>query len=169
MELPSTRLLRSSIVMVLDFTFSVAVRRFSSRSLPCPHEWRTSHKISPLTSYLDATQPSSNEHWRALTFNHDENDYSSSVCHVGSHPTMRCHKPSTSWPEMLLPSIYHGPDTSHDGYGGLIGELPIFLALITFSMQPQELPNVLPQIFRNGQWATHSLKHRRKLLPAATH
>jgi hypothetical protein len=62
---------------------------------------------------------------------------------------------------MLLPDIYHGPAYSAPGYGGLTGDLPIFLALMAFSMKPDRLPTQLPKLMRNGDWVTHERSHGR--------
>jgi hypothetical protein len=57
---------------------------------------------------------------------------------------------------MLLPDIYHTTVRTGDTrYGGIIGELPIFLALIAFSTSREYLPNVLPRVFNGGSWIVH--------------
>lgn len=71
-----------------------------------------------------------------------------------------------AWPKLLLPDIYHAHEIINDdrymGYGGLRGDLPIFLALIAFSTQPEWLKAVLPTTFVNGEWRTHDYPVRRK-------
>jgi hypothetical protein len=62
---------------------------------------------------------------------------------------------------MLLPDIYHGPAYPYQGYGGLTGDLPIFLSLIAFSMKPERLPQELPRMMHNGEWGTHTKSHGR--------
>jgi hypothetical protein len=64
---------------------------------------------------------------------------------------------------MLLPDIYHGPSVAKgQNYGALKGELPIFLALIALSLPGHHLPNVLPQLYVNGHWQSHTMAHGRK-------
>jgi hypothetical protein len=65
---------------------------------------------------------------------------------------------------MLLPDIYYhsAPTTPYQQYGGLKGELAIFLALVAFAMVPEKMPNVLPVMFQNGEWKTYSMPHGRK-------
>jgi hypothetical protein len=69
---------------------------------------------------------------------------------------LRVQRRDQAWPRLLLPDIYHTPTlTPHQQYGGLTGELPIFLALIAFSTSRDWLPNVLPTVFQNGAWVLH--------------
>lgn len=63
---------------------------------------------------------------------------------------------------MLLPDIYHGAAYPHTGYGGLTGELPIFLALLAFSMAPGHLANDLPNMMSGGSWRAHRQSHGRE-------
>jgi hypothetical protein len=109
----------------------------------------------------DATDPPPEETWHHLRFDWNEVDFSSSLTNNGTEAVMRCHNPTKKWPAMLLPDIYHGPAYPNEGYGGLTGDLPIFLALIAFSMQPEELAAELPKMMHNGKWQTHSLPHGR--------
>jgi hypothetical protein len=62
----------------------------------------------------------------------------------------------------LLPEIYHGPPTLHTPYGGLTGDLTIFLALMALSMQPEYLSVVLPMTRSSGKWKTHLYPHGSK-------
>ncbi|KAF2819668.1 hypothetical protein CC86DRAFT_306786, partial [Ophiobolus disseminans] len=109
----------------------------------------------------DATVPTLGEAWHPLTFDHDEMDLASYMTSAGSQSTLRVHSADQRWPHMLMPDIYHGPTALHKGYGGLVGELPIFLALIAFSMVPENLQQWLPLMRRAGSWQTHSLPHGR--------
>jgi len=103
----------------------------------------------------DATAPDDDETWLPLMFEHDIGRGSSGVCNVGHGHAMLCHRPQTVWLNMLLPSPYFGPPTQDPMRGGLRGELPVFLALIAFSMKPREISQVLPQMVQNGIWAVH--------------
>ena len=64
---------------------------------------------------------------------------------------------------MLLPSTNQvQPAPIHPGYGGLKGDLAIFLALIAMSMDRSNVTQMLPRMFVGGAWATHRLPHGRK-------
>jgi hypothetical protein len=102
----------------------------------------------------DATRISNDEHWGKLYFDH-EDDYSSYLTNAGENLTLACQRQDQRWPRMLLPNIYHGPNTPFQQYGGLCGELPIFLALMAFSIQRDHVNWWLQNSFVNGQWRTH--------------
>jgi hypothetical protein len=109
----------------------------------------------------DATNPSPNEAWHLLWFDWDETTLSSALTNAGTSRRLRVQNPSARWPRMLLPDIYHGPDYSAAGYGGLTGDLPIFLALIAFSMRPNRLVAQLPRLMVDGDWTEHQRSHGR--------
>jgi hypothetical protein len=71
---------------------------------------------------------------------------------------------------MLLPDIYHTtrPSPQNTGSGGLIGDLPIFLALVALSLPqgPQWLPHFLSTMFRDGVWQPHQMPVQRIVQPA---
>jgi hypothetical protein len=62
---------------------------------------------------------------------------------------------------MLLPDIYHGPPYSAPGYGGLTGDLPIFLGLLALSMKPDRLMTELPRLMQDGDWGEHQRHDKR--------
>ncbi|KAF2734315.1 hypothetical protein EJ04DRAFT_247237 [Polyplosphaeria fusca] len=104
----------------------------------------------------DATNPPDDENWHPLRFEHDERDYSSYLTNAGSHSTLRTQRLNQTWPRLLLPDIYHNPEpTPYEGYGGLKGELPIFLSLVAFSTPRNWLENVLPTMWSDGAWRVH--------------
>lgn len=104
----------------------------------------------------DATSPPEGENWHPLRFEHSDQDYSSFLTNAGDQPILRVQRSDQQWPRMLLPDIYHTPvRTVSQQYGGLTGELPIFLALIAFSTSREWLPNVLPTVFTGGAWGVH--------------
>jgi hypothetical protein len=109
----------------------------------------------------DATNPPQAETWHHLTFDWDPTNYSSALTNAGSERTLRIQNSNSHWPRMLLPDIYHGPHYISPGYGGLTGDLPIFLALIAFSMRPERLQSELPRMMQRGEWGTHSRSHGR--------
>ncbi|KAF2113808.1 hypothetical protein BDV96DRAFT_117764 [Lophiotrema nucula] len=106
----------------------------------------------------DATDPSDDENWHPLRFEWDEQDgYSSYLTNAAEHNTLRIQRAQQQWPSLLLPDIYHTTQlTPYQQYGGLKGELPIFLALMALSTSREWLPNVLPTIFAGGQFIPHT-------------
>lgn len=104
----------------------------------------------------DALNPSDEATWHPLRFEHSPINYSSYLTPAGTESILRVQRTDQQWPRMLLPDIYHTSVRSEtSSYGGLTGELPIFLALIAFSTSKDWLPNVLPIVFVGGAWTTH--------------
>jgi hypothetical protein len=66
---------------------------------------------------------------------------------------------------MLLPDIYHGPPYSAPGYGGLTGDLPIFLGLLALSMKPDRLMTELPRLIQRHDKRTSQMLCRAALSP----
>jgi hypothetical protein len=122
--------------------------------------YKGGHAFSVLRG--DATSPLPNETWHDLRFDHDEKDNSTYLTNDGTQRTISAQHPDSWWPSKLLPDIYHGSTHPHDGGGGLTGELPVFLALIALSMQPEELAKYLPTLMQNGKWMVHNRPHGRK-------
>jgi hypothetical protein len=46
---------------------------------------------------------------------------------------------------MLLPTFYHDAESLHDQFGGLAGELPIFIELIASQRYPKILHLLCPE------------------------
>lgn len=111
----------------------------------------------------DATSPPTAEAWHDLWFDCDESTYTSHLTNAGSHRTLQVQNSEKGWPQMLLPDIYHGAHYPQDGYGGLGGDLAIFLALVAFSMKPERLLSELPKMMDEGTWQVHARSHGRKL------
>jgi hypothetical protein len=112
----------------------------------------------------DATSPPESATWHHLWFDWDENNHSSALTYAGKHQTLRFQNTQLRWPSMLLPNIYHGPHYAASGYGGLTGDLAIFLALIAFSMKPEQLSAELPRMMHDGEWNDHSRSHGRMFI-----
>lgn len=105
--------------------------------------------------------------WRPLTFEHDDQDYSSYLTSAGEHYTLRCQRTDQLWPQMLLPDIYQArPANISQSYGGLKGDLGIFLALIAFSMTREHMQTYLRTLFSRGAWQLHGLPNGRELQPS---
>lgn len=108
----------------------------------------------------NAMNPRAGDAYRSLGFQHNEGDaFSSSLTNVLQGTTLSCHRADQAWVSMLLPNTYHGPRTTGQGYGGLKGELPIFLALVALSMPATSLHTQLPRMFQNGEWQVHNIGH----------
>jgi len=105
------------------------------------------------------------EDWRRLTFDYDEITYASILTNAGQNPRLRTQRLDQDWPRMLLPEQYHAlPSfhTAHPQYGGLTGELPLFLALMAFSADVRYVGGVFESCFTFGIWRTHRETHGRK-------
>lgn len=108
----------------------------------------------------NATNPTDGQAYRPLGFeHHDDDSYSSYLTNVMVQPTLRCQRDDQIWTRMLLPNTYHGTSTTVPQYGGLKGELPIFLALIAFSMPPALLQTYLPAMMHNGVWQQFNMQN----------
>lgn len=133
----------------------------------------------------DATDPPNGGDWHSLRFNHDETRNSSALTHSGKSMILIKHDANATWPRMLLPDIYHNSaeDDSDDAlddkyssgimkthnaqgsFGGLTGDLAIFLALFAFSRRPDTLATEIPKFMHDGQWVTsYSGSHGRKFM-----
>ena len=110
----------------------------------------------------DATTATGDQPWRRLNFDW-EPDYSSFLSNAGQRSRLAIQRSDQYWPRMLLPDIYHAQrQTPHTSYGGLIGELPIFLALMAFSINRDYVEWVMTNCFVDGQWRTHNHRHGRR-------
>lgn len=110
----------------------------------------------------DSTTGTEFESWRPLRFDHDDNNFSSFVTSAGKNPQLRVQRPDQKWPAMLLPDIYHAYDRTEDlKYGGLIGELGVFLALIALSMPQESMLQTLPTMYDGGRWKVHGYRFPR--------
>jgi hypothetical protein len=100
----------------------------------------------------DAASVRTSYGWLPLTFDHDDDNFSSSLGVLKSHRTLRCQRTDTLWPRVLLPTSYHGPCIEYPQYGSLGGSLPTFLALMALSIKPDELKEAIPRLRINGKW-----------------
>jgi hypothetical protein len=103
----------------------------------------------------DARCPPGNEFFQKLQFNYYHHPLESSyLTNAGEH-NMLCVQPQDGSANLILPDIYHTPTTaSHAQYGAVVGELPIFLALMAFTTSRDFVPLILPHIFAQGRWNT---------------
>ena len=102
------------------------------------------------------------EGWLPLAFEHDKKDYSSYLTNARYEPSLHCHRSDQKWMEMLLPDIYHDKWEVALPYGGLKGELAIFLALVAFSVPVESLSTYLPAMFQSGRWQQYDMLHGRE-------
>lgn len=105
---------------------------------------------------------SDSEVWFSLCFDHYRSDYSSYLTNAGCEPALLCRQANQQWVKMLLPDICHGSWEVAAPYGGLKGELAIFLGLIAFAITMDRLRQVLPSMFHSGQWQEYKMAHGRK-------
>lgn len=119
----------------------------------------------------DATDPDPDEVWLPLCFEHDQSDnYSSYLTNAKEHPALYCWRADQRWVRLLLPDVYHGSNTVQQPYGALKGDLPIFLALVAFSMPVDQVKTSLPFMFHSGRWQAHNMTHgRENPFPHYTH
>ena len=105
--------------------------------------------------------------WRNLSFDHrpvPNTPYTLSYLTVlGNNQQLAAPGPTTQIPQ-LLPDIYdyetifdrHGhPTAPNTVHGGLIGRLPLLLALPVFSGPPAFLSAIMQQCVRSKTWNTH--------------
>ena len=97
-----------------------------------------------------------------LSFEHDKKDYSSYLTNARYEPSLHCHRSDQKWMEMLLPDVYHDRWEVPPPYGGLKGELAIFLALVAFSVPVESLSTYLPAMFQSGRWQQYDMLHGRE-------
>ena len=112
------------------------------------------------------------EGWHLLSFDYGHEDYgeqtySSHITNAGEHDRLRTQRPDQIWPGMLLPERYHAPESSRTSagnhqYGGLTGELPLFLALIAFSVDASCVGWALQNCFQNQSWGAHNVNYVRE-------
>ncbi|KAF1969984.1 hypothetical protein BU23DRAFT_219151 [Bimuria novae-zelandiae CBS 107.79] len=110
----------------------------------------------------DATNPRQSEAWHPLSFDHDQWDFSSYVTNAGTMKTLRCQRDDQQWPNMLLPTINQVQSVATSkSYGGLKGDLAIFIALLACSMRREDVVKYIPSLLTDSKWNTHSLPHGR--------
>jgi len=107
--------------------------------------------------------------WHRLAFSYDDDEtYASSISHTGDHRKLRFQHSDQKWVKMLFPHCYHAedvrenkPGTNIANYGGLTGDLPLFLALVMFSVPASSAEWAWTNLFVGGQWIPHNYQHGR--------
>ncbi|KAF2497147.1 hypothetical protein BU16DRAFT_350522 [Lophium mytilinum] len=100
--------------------------------------------------------------WFRMSFTYCQN-YVSHVCYDGEQRKLCFQHAQQDWVRMLFPPAYHADILSQPGthYGGLTGDLPLFLALIMFSVQENLGHWALTSLFQGGSWTPHTQPHGR--------
>lgn len=103
--------------------------------------------------------------WRSISFNHKGRTSTStyaSLAFIGEKENLPAPLPP-GW-NQLIPRPYRFPASDGDGntiqsttsFGGLIGELPLLIALAAFSSVPNALSATLVNHTRGGRWRPHN-------------
>ena len=100
--------------------------------------------------------------WRPLTFRHvrianSEHTYSA-VSANGDHQHIAA-RGTSHWMPQLLPEVYNDQSQSTRKQAGLIGSLPLLIALAAFSAPTSFLESVLTSCVRPGRWQPHQYQY----------
>jgi hypothetical protein len=107
------------------------------------------------------------ESWHPLQFTYnDDGTYSSFLTNAGQGQTLCLQPRDSQWAHLILPTNNHTEEIAPDNSrGGVIGELPIFLALLASTTSRNYLPSVLPHTFSKEGWApSHAWQMSRTLI-----
>ena len=100
--------------------------------------------------------------WRPLVFRHvriDNTPYTySAVSAVGDRQHIAA-RGSSHWMPQLLPRVYDFQNGSPRLQAGLIGDIPLLIALAAFSAPPNALGAVLTNHVRPGVWCPHPYQY----------
>ena len=101
------------------------------------------------------------EDWRPLSFKcpiPGDNSFCSYATIRAQEETLRLQRPDQASLSQLLPDRYHAAPEARrapQGYGGLVGELPILVALIAYSVRPDRVDGALTHCLRQGYNSHH--------------
>lgn len=98
--------------------------------------------------------------WHEIAFHYSGQTWTSYVDHAGEHERLLVQRPNQIWVNQLLPDRYHAAQSIADEYpqfGGMVGDLPLILALIAFSMAPQYVSSTMERCVHGHAWALHNL------------
>jgi hypothetical protein len=115
----------------------------------------------------DGRAPPDDDDWHKLRFDTYDGRGLSYLTNAGQLSRLYVQPNPQDWADLLLPDIYHSriPATPQRP-GGLVGELPIFLGLMAFTMTPEHLQGGLPYTFVDGYWRTHPWQAPRTHCPS---
>ena len=100
--------------------------------------------------------------WRPLTFRHARIAGTQGIYSVVSANADRQHiavRGSSRWMPQLLPKVYDDQSQSTRTQAGLIGSIPLLIALAAFSAPITFLPSVLTNCVRPQRWHPHQLQY----------
>ncbi|KAK1060889.1 hypothetical protein LTR74_011465 [Friedmanniomyces endolithicus] len=90
-----------------------------------------------------------NHDWETLTF-HELSQYRSYAGLRLELQHLRLRSSTQIWPDQILPDTYRATQsTPHQGYGGLVGELPLLISLMALALPPSFVPTGLPSCMAN--------------------
>lgn len=145
-----------------------ASRTTTPEPMPSTLQRRHSSQVQTLT--IQEEQPESTNsqslptpspslpYWARLRFHHlpAQHGYRSFASPDGSQIRLQTQRPDQAWwARRLLPEAYWAPNRSWthvQNRGGLVGELPLLLALVAFSVPSVSLEAVFTDCFEDGQW-----------------
>lgn len=118
----------------------------------------TGHLLAVELDAQEIDVASTEQGWRELSFRHEQEDNSgltySYVDVLGSEEKIAA--PSNHLTTLLLPSLYNCEQVdSSIKHAGLIGSLPILLAMAAFTAAPDHLPTVFTKYVQPGIWQNH--------------
>lgn len=120
----------------------------------------TGHLLAVELDAQEIDVASTDQGWRELSFRHEpEGNSGRTYSYVEAlGPEEKIAAPSTHLAAQLLPSIYHcqlvDPSVTN---AGLIGSLPILLAMAAFTAAPAQLATVFTRYVQPGVWQNHQL------------
>lgn len=133
---------------------------FESATVFITHMLDSGHLLAVELDAQEIDVESTDQGWRELSFYHEQEGSSgrtySSVAALG--PEDKIAAPSRHLKTQLLPPMYdcQQADTSVTN-AGLIGSLPILLAMAAFTAAPAQLTPVFTQYVQPGKWLNHQL------------
>lgn len=86
------------------------------------------------------------EDWKPLEFDWDIDTGTSFATIRAEHAVLQTQRPDQAWLRQILPAWYFAPQAEHTTAaerGGLVGKIPILIALIAFSVQPHLVTDAL--------------------------
>lgn len=132
--------------------------------LVAPFDARAPHLLVAPFDAREQDVRSKGNGWRPLTFNHQQisgtNSYYSYISCLGSETGIAA-AGSSHWMPQLLPGRYQYRPRSQAStriQAGLIGNLPLLIALAAFSLPPNDLSTLLSSL-QPGAWSPHVNKY----------
>ena len=138
------------------------------RSLHQPHSIATVFTQNPDTPHLlvvpfDATRTNVLEYpggWRPLVFRHIQTNTRTYSAVSANGDRQHIAAPGLAhWMPQLLPPVYNDQSGSFRVQGGLIGSLPLLIALAAFSAPPNVLVGTLTNCVQPMAWHRHQFPY----------